>query len=318
MLIIRSMSPMRLSYLPKALIDPPFWIKFCLDFEFWFFIFSHGTADNFLLDIEGNKTWNIESLVTEVDPKIIHFIHFWILNLFNSFDMWWLIMMNGLCLRSVTYRFWLESLRYSSLRLAGLVRIDKNMFMDPFQNQGKREQLQHEIDFKGGQIFHQDCCKWSRPHVHHPPVELRFQASKMFSSVLLQVDIFKKSISHSCQTNFENLSSWICILHCGGRVTLFAGGLTQALICKTSKQNCSDRLISRMMLNASKYKTTRSHRLLLKSWQNVTQLQIYRTFIFWLRWWPSPTNQVLIWSSFAHYCWSSEEACNDALGWGGS
>ena len=27
---------------------------------------SHGTADNFLLDTEGNKTWNIESLVTEV------------------------------------------------------------------------------------------------------------------------------------------------------------------------------------------------------------------------------------------------------------
>ena len=27
---------------------------------------SHGTGDNFLLDREGNKTWNIESLVTEV------------------------------------------------------------------------------------------------------------------------------------------------------------------------------------------------------------------------------------------------------------
>ena len=27
---------------------------------------SHGTADNFLLDKDGNKTWNIESLVTEV------------------------------------------------------------------------------------------------------------------------------------------------------------------------------------------------------------------------------------------------------------
>ena len=56
--------------------------------------------------------------------------------------------------------------------------------------------------------------------------------------------ISKKSILHSCQTNFETLSSWICILHCGGRVTLFAGGLTQALICKTSKPNCSQRLFS--------------------------------------------------------------------------
>ena len=27
---------------------------------------SHGTGDNFLLDREGNKTWNIESLVTEI------------------------------------------------------------------------------------------------------------------------------------------------------------------------------------------------------------------------------------------------------------
>ena len=31
-------------------------------------VLSHGTADNFLLDSEGNKTWNIESLVTEVVP----------------------------------------------------------------------------------------------------------------------------------------------------------------------------------------------------------------------------------------------------------
>ena len=116
----------------------------------------------------------------------------------------------------------------------------------------------------------------------------------MFSSVLLQVVICKKNISHSCQTNFETLSSWICLLHCGGRVTLFAGGLTQALIYKTSKPNCSERLISPMMLNASKYKTTRSHRLLLKSWQNVTQLQIYRTFIFWLRWRPSSNLIVII------------------------
>ena len=30
---------------------------------------SHGTADNFLLDTEGNKTWNIESLVTEVSSS---------------------------------------------------------------------------------------------------------------------------------------------------------------------------------------------------------------------------------------------------------
>ena len=29
-------------------------------------LFSHGTADNFIVDKEGNKTWNIESLVTEV------------------------------------------------------------------------------------------------------------------------------------------------------------------------------------------------------------------------------------------------------------
>ena len=28
--------------------------------------YSHGTADNFLVDKDGNKTWNIESLVTEV------------------------------------------------------------------------------------------------------------------------------------------------------------------------------------------------------------------------------------------------------------
>ena len=33
---------------------------------FLMLIISHGTADNFLLDREGNKTWNIESLVTEV------------------------------------------------------------------------------------------------------------------------------------------------------------------------------------------------------------------------------------------------------------
>ena len=31
-----------------------------------FYIYSHGTADNFLVDKDGNKTWNIESLVTEV------------------------------------------------------------------------------------------------------------------------------------------------------------------------------------------------------------------------------------------------------------
>ena len=106
------------------------------------------------------------------------------------------MMINGLCLRCVTYRFWLENLRYSSLRLAGLVQIDKNMFMDPFQNQGKREQLQYEIDVKGGQIFCQDCCKQSRPHVHHLPVESPFQASKTFSSVLPQV-FFVKQIFHT-------------------------------------------------------------------------------------------------------------------------
>ena len=33
---------------------------------FLMLIISHGTADNFLLDKDGNKTWNIESLVTEV------------------------------------------------------------------------------------------------------------------------------------------------------------------------------------------------------------------------------------------------------------
>ena len=33
---------------------------------------SHGTADNFLLDTEGNKTWNIESLVTEVVTDLFH------------------------------------------------------------------------------------------------------------------------------------------------------------------------------------------------------------------------------------------------------
>jgi len=33
---------------------------------FLMLVISHGTADNFLLDCEGNKTWNIESLVTEV------------------------------------------------------------------------------------------------------------------------------------------------------------------------------------------------------------------------------------------------------------
>ena len=33
---------------------------------FLMLIISHGTADNFLLDREGNKTWNIESLVTEI------------------------------------------------------------------------------------------------------------------------------------------------------------------------------------------------------------------------------------------------------------
>ena len=27
---------------------------------------SHGTADNFIVDKDGNKTWNIESLITEV------------------------------------------------------------------------------------------------------------------------------------------------------------------------------------------------------------------------------------------------------------
>ena len=48
------------------------------------------------------------------------------------------------------------------------------------------------------------------------------------------------------------------------------------------------------MLNASKYKTSCLHRLLLKSWQNVTQLQIYRTFIFWLRWRPSSNLIVII------------------------
>jgi len=33
---------------------------------FLMLIISHGTADNFILDKDGNKTWNIESLVTEV------------------------------------------------------------------------------------------------------------------------------------------------------------------------------------------------------------------------------------------------------------
>ena len=33
---------------------------------FLMLIISHGTADNFLLDRDGNKTWNIESLVTEI------------------------------------------------------------------------------------------------------------------------------------------------------------------------------------------------------------------------------------------------------------
>jgi predicted peroxiredoxin len=33
---------------------------------FLLLIISHGTADNFIVDTEGNKTWNIESLVTEV------------------------------------------------------------------------------------------------------------------------------------------------------------------------------------------------------------------------------------------------------------
>eukprot|EP00090_Calanus_glacialis_P039506 TRINITY_DN6877_c0_g1_i6.p1 TRINITY_DN6877_c0_g1~~TRINITY_DN6877_c0_g1_i6.p1 ORF type:complete len:550 (+),score=134.88 TRINITY_DN6877_c0_g1_i6:180-1652(+) len=33
---------------------------------FLMLIISHGTADNFLVDKDGNKTWNIESLVTEV------------------------------------------------------------------------------------------------------------------------------------------------------------------------------------------------------------------------------------------------------------
>ena len=145
-------------------------------------------------------------------------------------------MMNRFCLRSVISRSWLENLRYSSLRLAGFVRKDKNMFVDPFQNQGKREQLQHEIDIKGGQIFCQDFCKQSRPHVHHLPVESRFQASKMFSSVLPQVFFVKQILQHL-------LSSWICLLHCGGRVTLFVGGLTWALICKTSKPNCSQSLL---------------------------------------------------------------------------
>ena len=34
---------------------------------------SHGTADNFLQDKDGAKTWNIESLVTEVFFKRISF-----------------------------------------------------------------------------------------------------------------------------------------------------------------------------------------------------------------------------------------------------
>ena len=87
MLIIRSMSPiMRLSYPTQSTHRSTLLLRnnFCFDFELWFFIFSHGTADNFLLDIEGNKTWNIESLVTEVDPKTIHFIQFWMLNLIKG------------------------------------------------------------------------------------------------------------------------------------------------------------------------------------------------------------------------------------------
>ena len=164
--------------------------------------------------------------------------------------------------------------------------------MDAFQNQGEREQLQHEIDFKGGQtiVVNNPGLMSTTSLWNHASKQARrfrrFCHRWIFST--------KKSISHSCQTNFETLSSWICLLHCGGRVTLFAGGLTQALICKTSKPNCSERLISPMMLNASKYKTSCSHRLLLKSWQNVTQLQIYRTFIFWLRWRPSSNLIVII------------------------
>jgi len=33
---------------------------------FLLLVISHGTADNFLLDKDGNKTWNLESLVTEI------------------------------------------------------------------------------------------------------------------------------------------------------------------------------------------------------------------------------------------------------------
>ena len=37
----------------------------------------------------------------------------------KSLHMFWLLMMNRLCLRSVISRSWLENLKYSSLRLAG-------------------------------------------------------------------------------------------------------------------------------------------------------------------------------------------------------
>ena len=57
--------------LPSLHADASTFLLLVIRFEDWqtkvFTKFtSHGTADNFLQDKDGNKTWNIESLVTEV------------------------------------------------------------------------------------------------------------------------------------------------------------------------------------------------------------------------------------------------------------
>merc|ERR1711892_545293 len=43
-------------------------------------VISHGTADNFLQDRDGNRTWNIESLITEVSDISVenkHLLQHW-------------------------------------------------------------------------------------------------------------------------------------------------------------------------------------------------------------------------------------------------
>ena len=73
----------------------------------------------------------------------------------KSLDMFWLLMMNRLCLRSVISRSWLENLRYSSLRLAGLVRRDKKFVYGCFSKSGEKRTTSA---WNWLQRWANDCC----------------------------------------------------------------------------------------------------------------------------------------------------------------